>query len=174
MSSKRDYYEVLGVPKDAEPSVMKKAYRKLAMQYHPDRNPDDDEAAQKFKEAAEAYDVLSDADKRARYDRFGHEGLRGSGYQGFEGGFDDIFSAFGDMFGDLFGGGGRHQHVDLPGLQGHQQITPVAALEAHGAIGPFGDQAHQVHVHPRHFAVDGLVAVGLPGVPAHGQVAGLG
>ena len=109
MSSKRDYYEVLGVPKDAEPSVMKKAYRKLAMQYHPDRNPDDDEAAQKFKEAAEAYDVLSDADKRARYDRFGHEGLRGSGYQGFEGGFDDIFSAFGDMFGDLFGGGGRRR-----------------------------------------------------------------
>ena len=114
MSSKRDYYEVLGVPKDAESSVMKKAYRKLAMQYHPDRNPDDNEAAQKFKEAAEAYDVLSDADKRARYDRFGHEGLRGSGYQGFEGGFDDIFSAFGDMFGDLFGGGRRRGGGNRP------------------------------------------------------------
>ncbi|HIE60168.1 MAG TPA: molecular chaperone DnaJ [Microbacterium sp.] len=109
MSTKRDYYEVLGVPKDADGSTMKKSYRKLAMQFHPDRNPDDPEAAVKFKEAAEAYDVLSDDEKRSRYDRFGHEGLRGAGYQGFEGGFEDIFSAFGDMFGDLFGGGGRRR-----------------------------------------------------------------
>ncbi|MEE2830596.1 MAG: molecular chaperone DnaJ [Myxococcota bacterium] len=107
MSNKRDYYEVLGVPKDADTSTLKKSYRKLAMQFHPDRNPDNPDAAQKFKEAAEAYDVLSDDDKRSRYDRFGHEGLRGAGYQGFEGGFDDIFSAFGDMFGDLFGFGAR-------------------------------------------------------------------
>ena len=106
MSNKRDYYEVLGVPKDADSSALKKSYRKLAMQFHPDRNPDNPEAAQKFKEAAEAYDVLSDQDKRSRYDRFGHEGLRGAGYLGFEGGFEDIFSAFGDMFGDLFGFGG--------------------------------------------------------------------
>ena len=76
MSEKRDYYEVLGVPRDADPSAMKKSYRKLAMQFHPDRNPDNPEAAAKFKEAAEAYDVLSDQEKRARYDRFGHEGLR--------------------------------------------------------------------------------------------------
>jgi molecular chaperone DnaJ len=107
VSEKRDYYEVLGVPKDADSSTLKKSYRKLAMQFHPDRNPDDPAAADKFKEAAEAYDVLSDDEKRDRYDRFGHEGLRGAGYQGFEGGFDDIFSAFGDMFGDLFGGGRR-------------------------------------------------------------------
>jgi len=107
VSDKRDYYEVLGIPKDADAGTMKKSYRKLAMQFHPDRNPDNPEAAAKFKEAAEAYDVLSDDEKRARYDRFGHEGLRGAGYQGFEGGFEDIFSAFGDMFGDLFGGGRR-------------------------------------------------------------------
>jgi len=107
LSDKRDYYEVLEVPRDTDATTLKKSYRKLAMKFHPDRNPDDPEAAARFKEAAEAYDVLSDDEKRARYDRFGHEGLRGSGYQGFEGGFDDIFSAFGDMFGDLFGGGRR-------------------------------------------------------------------
>jgi len=107
---KRDYYEVLGVSKDASADDMKKAYRKLAMKYHPDRNPGDKEAEEKFKEAAEAYDVLSDPDKRARYDRFGHAGLEGGGFGGDGGGMsmDDIFSHFGDIFGDLgFGFGGR-------------------------------------------------------------------
>lgn len=101
--SKRDYYEVLGVEKNAAAADIKKAYRKTAMKYHPDRNPDDKEAEEKFKEAAEAYDVLSNDDKRARYDRFGHSGMTGAG--GFSGGFtvEDIFSQFGDMFG---GGGG--------------------------------------------------------------------
>jgi len=102
--AKRDYYEILGVAKNAEDSVIKKAYRKVAMKHHPDRNPDNAEAEQKFKEAAEAYEVLSDADKRARYDRFGHAGV--DGQQGFGGGggmtMDDIFS----QFGDIFGGGG--------------------------------------------------------------------
>lgn len=105
MASPRDYYEILGVAKDAEADVIKKAYRKLAMQFHPDKNPDNPEAEEKFKEAAEAYDVLSDADKRARYDRFGHAGLSGGG--GGNHGFhnvDDIFSQFGDIFGDFFGG----------------------------------------------------------------------
>jgi molecular chaperone DnaJ len=112
--SKRDYYEVLGVAKGSSPDEIKKAYRKVAMQYHPDRNPGDKAAEEKFKEAAEAYEVLSDTDKRAQYDRFGHAGLSGNGRGGYGGGqnMEDIFSQFGDIFGDdifgnFFGGGGR-------------------------------------------------------------------
>ena len=112
--AKRDYYEVLGVDRNATKDDLKKAYRKLAMQYHPDRNPDNKEAEEKFKEAAEAYEILSDDDKKARYDRFGHEGVRGSGFgsQGFSD-INDIFSHFSDIFGgasifdDFFGGGQR-------------------------------------------------------------------
>ena len=117
--AKRDFYEVLGVPKNADENSLKQAYRKLAMQYHPDRNPGDKPSEEKFKEAAEAYEVLSNADKRARYDRLGHAGVDGSmGGQGGrgQGGFssaEDIFSAFGDIFGDggspfesFFGAGG--------------------------------------------------------------------
>ena len=99
--AQRDYYEVLGVARDASEDEIKKAYRKLAMKYHPDHNPGDKDAEQKFKEAAEAYDVLRDADKRARYDRFGHAGVQG-GAGGF-GSTDDIFAHFSDIFGDLFG-----------------------------------------------------------------------
>ncbi len=100
--SKRDYYEILEVPKDADESAIKKSYRKIAMKYHPDKNPDDKSAEEKFKEAAEAYEVLSDPDKRARYDRFGHAGVSGQGgFHGAEGmTMDDIFSQFGDIFGD--------------------------------------------------------------------------
>jgi chaperone protein DnaJ len=106
MAEKRDYYEVLGVDKSATAEEIKKAYRKKAIQYHPDKNPGDKEAEEKFKEAAEAYDVLSNPDKKARYDQFGHAGLNGAG--GFSsGGFsmEDIFSHFGDIFGGSFGGG---------------------------------------------------------------------
>jgi molecular chaperone DnaJ len=111
MAEKRDYYEVLGVSKTATPEEIKKAYRKMAIKYHPDKNPGDKEAEEKFKEAAEAYDVLSDSDKRARYDQFGHN----MGQSGFGGGggyysggmsMDDIFAHFGSIFGDVFGGGG--------------------------------------------------------------------
>ena len=106
MSEKRDYYEVLGVSKSANESEIKKAYRKLALKYHPDKNPDDTEAEGMFKEAAEAYEVLSDADKRARYDRFGHAGMGGgSGFGGGGMNMEDIFSQFGDVFGSAFGGG---------------------------------------------------------------------
>src|SRR5690554_6323034 len=105
--AKRDYYEVLGVDKNASAAEIKKAYRKLALKYHPDKNPDDESAEDKFKEAAEAYEVLSNADKKAQYDRFGHAGM-GGGAAGFGGGMsmDDIFSQFGDIFGGGFGGFG--------------------------------------------------------------------
>src|SRR5205085_155136 len=111
--SKRDYYEILGVSKTATEAEIKTAYRKLAVQHHPDRNPGDHTAEEKFKEAAEAYDVLSNADKKAQYDRYGHAGLSGSA--GFGGGgmrMEDIFQNFGDIFGEdvfgsFFGGGGR-------------------------------------------------------------------
>lgn len=122
MAQKRDYYEVLGVSKSASEDEIKKAYRKLAIKYHPDKNPDNKEAEEKFKEAAEAYEVLSNAQKKAQYDRFGHAGMGGAAGGGFGGGgmnMEDIFSNFGDIFGDdsPFGsffsggrsGGGRRQ-----------------------------------------------------------------
>ncbi len=108
--AKRDYYEVLGVARDANDREISKAYRKMAVMFHPDSNQGDEEASKKFKEAAEAYEVLCDEDKRARYDRHGHAGLDGAGSQ--FGSAEDIFAAFGDIFGggvfgDIFGGGGR-------------------------------------------------------------------
>jgi len=119
--SKRDYYEVLGVAKNAGDDEIKKAYRKAAIKYHPDKNPGDAQAEESFKEAAEAYEVLSNADKRARYDRFGHQGMNMGGGPGGGGGFsmEDIFSQFGDIFNDgspfegFFGGqrgGGARQN----------------------------------------------------------------
>ncbi|MGE4558392.1 MAG: molecular chaperone DnaJ [Desulfovibrionaceae bacterium] len=108
--TRRDYYEVLGVERQASQEEIKKAYRKLAFENHPDRNPGDAEAEARFKEAAEAYEVLRDQDKRSRYDRFGHSGLGDNGFSGFSSS-DDIFSAFSDIFGDIFGfssrGGGQ-------------------------------------------------------------------
>jgi molecular chaperone DnaJ len=107
--SKRDYYEILGVDKGANESEIKKAYRKLALKFHPDKNPDDKSAEDKFKEAAEAYEILSNAEKRQRYDQFGHAGLSGASGGGGGGGFnnmEDIFSQFGDIFGGFGGGGG--------------------------------------------------------------------
>lgn len=108
MATQRDYYEVLNVQKGADADAIKRSYRKLAMKYHPDRNPGDEEAERLFKEAAEAYEVLSDEGKRARYDQYGHAGLRGAAGHDF-GSMDasDIFSMFGDLFGGSFGGGGR-------------------------------------------------------------------
>lgn len=128
---KRDYYEVLGVTKDATAEVIKKAYRKKAIEFHPDKNPDDKVAEENFKEAAEAYDVLSNPDKRARYDQFGHAGMSGAAGNGgpFGGGFgggagmsmDDIFSMFGDIFGGRGGGGGFGGFGGFGGGGGGQQ-----------------------------------------------------
>ncbi|MEN6450130.1 MAG: molecular chaperone DnaJ [Thermoguttaceae bacterium] len=115
MAEKRDYYEVLGVERDAAEAKISEAYRRLALKFHPDRNPGDEEAVVKFKEAAEAFEVLSHREKRARYDRFGHAGLEGGGAPQFHD-VSDIFQAFGDifgqgLFGDIFGGGRRGGHA---------------------------------------------------------------
>lgn len=104
MSKKRDYYEILGVSKTSSPEEIKKAYRKVAIQFHPDKNPGNKEAEEKFKEAAEAYEVLSDTEKRSRYDRFGHAGPGNGGFGGHTMNMDDIFSQFGDIFGGSGGG----------------------------------------------------------------------
>ena len=103
MSAKRDYYEVLQVARKASSGDISTAYRKLAVKFHPDKNPGDQEALNCFKEASEAFEVLQDAEKRARYDRFGHAGVNGGSGAGHFTDVEDIFSAFGDIFGDLFG-----------------------------------------------------------------------
>ncbi|PIR18441.1 MAG: molecular chaperone DnaJ [Deltaproteobacteria bacterium CG11_big_fil_rev_8_21_14_0_20_49_13] len=102
--NKRDYYEILGIKRDSDSGDIKKAYRQAAMKYHPDRNPDDKKAEEQFKEASEAYEVLSDSHKRQLYDSYGHAGLEGAGFRGFSG-VDDVFSSFGSIFEEFFGGG---------------------------------------------------------------------
>jgi len=126
--AKRDYYEILGVERAATEDDIKKAYRRLAMQHHPDRNPGDKSAEERFKEAAEAYDALADPERRRLYDRFGHEGLAGAGFQGF-GGFDDIFSSFGDIFEDFFGMGRRGRSMAEEGADLRYDLT-LTFLEA--------------------------------------------
>lgn len=153
---KKCYYEVLGVERDASGEVIKKAYRQLAIQYHPDKNPGDTEAEERFKECAEAYEVLRDPEKRRLYDAYGHEGLKHSGFDGF-GGVEDIFSAFGDIFGDLFGFGrpggrpagprqGRDLRYDMEltleeaaqGKQNEIKVAREAACEACSGSGQAG------------------------------------
>ena len=129
--AKRDYYEILGVDRKASGSDVKRAYRKLALKYHPDKNPDDSQAEERFKEAAEAYEVLQDDQKRAQYDRFGHDGLKGGGGPGGAGfggmNMEDIFSQFGDIFGGGFGGGqgggGRRRRMKGSNLRIKVKLT---------------------------------------------------
>jgi molecular chaperone DnaJ len=124
MATKRDYYEVLGVETNASPEAIKKAYRKCALKYHPDRNRNDPEAEAKFKEAAEAYEVLNDSQKRARYDQYGHQGVSSGGMHDFSHmGVDDIFSMFNDIFGGAFGGGHRRGRRRGADLQAEVEIT---------------------------------------------------
>ncbi|MDX1968312.1 MAG: molecular chaperone DnaJ [Planctomycetaceae bacterium] len=139
MATKRDYYEVLGVAKDAGADDIKRAYRKLAGKYHPDRNPGDASAIEKFKEASEAFDVLSSDEKRARYDRFGHAGVDGAAGRAGAGGFqdvEDIFEAFGGIFGDLFGGaGGGRRKGGSRGRRGEHLRTAVTIDLVEAALG---------------------------------------
>jgi molecular chaperone DnaJ len=127
--AKRDYYEVLGVDKSADADEIKKAYRKVAIKYHPDKNPDDPSAEDKFKEAAEAYEVLRDPEKKQKYDRFGHQGMNGGGFSGGGMSMEDIFSQFGDIFGgggspfDSFFGGGRARTRKGSNLRIKLQLT---------------------------------------------------
>ena len=125
MPEKRDYYDVLGVGKDADDRALKKAYRKLAHECHPDKNPGDKAAEEKFKECSEAYAVLADPDKRAHYDRFGFSGPEMGGFSGFQGGAVNIQDIFGDIFGDLFGGRGGRRGGQSRGsdLRYHMEIT---------------------------------------------------
>ncbi len=127
MAAKRDFYEILGVSRSATEGEISDAYRELAMKYHPDRNPGDDEAVEKFKEAAEAFDVLSHRDKRTRYDRYGHAGVEGGATHFHD--VNDIFGAFGDIFGDLFGGGRRRVHK---GSDIRCQVSITLMEAAHG------------------------------------------
>lgn len=133
MATKRDYYDVLGVSKSASLEEIKGAYRKLALKYHPDRNPEDADAETRFKEAAEAYEVLGDANKRTRYDRYGHAGLEGTGFHEFTN-INDVFEAFGDLFGfGSFFGGGRRSRGPARGEDLEADITLSLEEAARGA-----------------------------------------
>ena len=187
MADKRDYYEVLGVARDATADQIKSAYRKLAMKYHPDRNPGDKAAEEKFKEAAEAYDVLHDPEKRQRYDQFGHQACEGGGGYGAGGmSMDDIFSMFGDLFGgrgahfggfEEFFGGGRSRRVDPNAPERGNDMTMELDIDFDEAL--FGSERTIELSLPDACpachgtgAADGAKRVTCPTCGGHGQVIG--
>jgi len=141
MAEKRDYYDVLGVPRDASEGVIASAYRKLAIKYHPDSNPDDEDAVGHFKEAAEAYEVLGDAEKRVRYDQYGHSGVDGNSFQ--FGGVEDIFEAFGGIFGDLFGRG-RGRRRQRRGADVRCDVTLELEEAAEGVVKQVSFRRHEL------------------------------
>ncbi|MEX0612563.1 MAG: DnaJ domain-containing protein, partial [Pirellulales bacterium] len=141
MAKQRDYYEVLGIQRSASNGEIAGAYRKLAVKYHPDKNPGDQEAIERFKEAAEAFEVLNDPGKRARYDRFGHAGLNGAGGVHHFTDVEDIFSAFGDIFGDLFGGHSRNR--PRKGRDVRCDVTLTLKEAAHGVTRSVEFQRHE-------------------------------
>jgi molecular chaperone DnaJ len=140
MATERDYYEVLGVARTASDGEIATAYRRLAVQYHPDKNPGDEEAIERFKEAAEAFEVLNDPDKRSRYDRFGHAGVNGESRGHHFHDVEDIFSAFGDIFGDLFGGG---RNRPRKGRDVRCDVTLTLHEAAHGVTKTVEFQRHE-------------------------------
>ncbi|MEN1679890.1 MAG: molecular chaperone DnaJ [Planctomycetota bacterium] len=145
MPAQRDYYEVLGVERSASESEIAQAYRKLAILHHPDKNPGDEGAVEMFKQAAEAFEVLNDPEKRARYDQYGHAGVNGNGHAGSGfGDVEDIFSAFGDIFGDLFGGGGRRGRGARAGRDVRCDVTLTLHEAAEGATKTVEFQRHEL------------------------------
>ena len=177
MADKRDYYEVLGVSKTASDSELKSAYRKLAKKYHPDVNPGDKEAEAKFKEATEAYSVLSDAEKRRQYDQFGHAAFeQGGGGAGGFGGFDfngaDMGDIFGDIFGDLFGGGGRRRANNGPmkgaNIRTSVRITfeeAVALIQEHGGAAVLAHPG--ANMGQDRERTEAIIATGIDGIEAY-------
>ncbi len=171
MAGKRDYYEVLGVERSASGKAIADAYRKLAIKYHPDKNPGDDEAVAMFKTAAEAFEVLSDKDKRARYDRHGHAAFDGSSRGREFSDVNDIFSAFGDIFGDsafgdLFGGGRRRANkggdvrcdVTLDLLEAARGVTKTVEYQRHEACTDCGGSGARAGSSPRAAVIAAAVA----------------
>jgi molecular chaperone DnaJ len=144
MASKRCYYEVLSVSRTASSDEIAAAYRKLAIKYHPDKNPGNDEAIARFKEAAEAFEVLGDSNKRTRYDRYGHAGVEGAGGASQFNDVEDIFSAFGDLFGDLFSGGGRGRRRPAKGQDVRCDVTLTLREAATGVTKTVEFQRHNV------------------------------
>jgi len=144
--NKRDYYDILGISRNATLAEIKKAYRKMALKYHPDKNPDNKEAEERFKEAAEAYEVLSNEEKRSRYDRYGHDGVRGAASNGFSGGgmsMDDIFEHFGDIFGGHFGFGGGNFGSSGFGSGGRRRMNKGSNLRVRVKLN-LSEMAHGV------------------------------
>jgi len=168
---RQDYYEILGVPRDADDKTIKSAYRKIALQNHPDRNPNNPEAEKRFKEASEAYQVLSDPEKRRIYDNYGHDGLKGQGFSGFSS-FEDIFSSMGGIFEEFFNfGGGRRRSGPRRGRDLQYELTIDFEEAVFGASKTFDVERFEPCVHCKATGIEpGSTAATCPTCQGHGQV----